>query len=161
MTRIFKHLSLGLLIAIGAGQTHAQGPSNGPIESRLEAKKVIRASDGRESLVAADVVKPGDLIEYVATYRNTSREPVRNLEATLPIPPHTELVAGSARPANAKASVDARAFGDVPLTRPTQRDGRARNENIPYREYRYLRWYPGVLAGETSVTFVARVRVVE
>jgi uncharacterized repeat protein (TIGR01451 family) len=133
----------------------------GPVETRLEARKVMVAADGRETFAAAESARPGDVIEYVATYRNTGREPVRNLEATLPIPANTELVPGSARPAGARASVDARDFRDPPLMRTVQRDGRALEEAVPLREYRALRWYPGELAGEKAVSFVARVRIVD
>lgn len=137
----------------------AQRPD--PVESRLEARKVVIAADGKETLVAADAARPGDVIEYAATYRNRGRDPVRNLEATLPIPPNTELVAGSVRPATAKASLDARAFDAMPLKRRVQRDGRQVEETVPLREYRYLRWYPGELRADGSVTFTARVRVVD
>jgi uncharacterized repeat protein (TIGR01451 family) len=161
MTREFMYLTCGLLLALAAAPAHAQEAAKGAIDTRLEARKVVRSAGGTETLVAADNVKPGDVIEYAATYRNTTREPVKNLVATLPIPAHTEWVVGSARPANAKASPDARAFGEIPLKRRALKDGRAIEETIPYRDYRYLRWYPGELAGDASVTFVARVRVVE
>jgi uncharacterized repeat protein (TIGR01451 family) len=161
MTREFMYLTCGLLFALAAATGHAQDSAKGAIDTRLEARKVVRSAAGSETLVPADHVKPGDVIEYAATYRNTTREPVKNLVATLPIPAHTEWVAGSARPANAKASPDARAFDAIPLKRRAMKDGRPVEETIPYREYRALRWYPGELAGEASVTFVARVRVVE
>ena len=101
------------------------------------------------------------MIEYAATYRNSSRAPVSNLEATLPIPPHTEYLAGSAQPATAQASVDARSFSRQPLVRKANRDGREIEEPVPFREYRYLRWFPGELRGGSSMTFTARVRVIE
>jgi uncharacterized repeat protein (TIGR01451 family) len=150
---------LGIAMILFAAPLHAQ--QNGPIETRLEARKVVRAADGQESFAPATAAKPGDVIEYAATYRNTSRDPVRNLEATLPIPGNTEFVPGSARPDSAKASVDSRAWADMPLKRKVLRDGREVEEQVPFREYRYLRWFPGALGGEKSMTFTARVRVVE
>jgi uncharacterized repeat protein (TIGR01451 family) len=154
-----KTLGAAAMLAIAAFSLPAQAEANGPIETRLEARKVVRAADGREAFAAADAAKPGDVIEYVATYRNTSRQAVRDLVATLPIPAHTEFGPGSAR--RAKASLDARDFGDIPLKRTVVRDGRAVEEIVPYRDYRYLRWYPGALGAEMSVTFTARVKVVE
>jgi uncharacterized repeat protein (TIGR01451 family) len=133
---------------------------NGAIETRLEARKVTRTADG-ETFTSAASVKPGDVIEYVATYRNTTAEPVRNLEATLPIPANTEIVPHTARPASAKASLDAVVFAAMPLTRRVQRDGKEIEEPVAAREYRYLRWYPGELAGGKSASFSARVRVVD
>jgi hypothetical protein len=90
-----------------------------------------------------------------------TRRPVKNLEATLPIPSNTEFVPGSPNPAAAKASVDSRAWADMPLKRKAMRDGREIEEAVPVRDYRYLRWYPGELGGEKAMTFTARVRVVE
>jgi uncharacterized repeat protein (TIGR01451 family) len=137
---------------------HAQTAA---VESILEARKVVRGADGREALASAEVAKPGDVIEYVATYRNTTHEVVRNLEATLPIPPHTEFIPGSARPAGARASLDAREFSSVPLRRKALRDGREVEEAVPYGEYRYLRWAPANLGAQASLTYRARVKVLE
>jgi uncharacterized repeat protein (TIGR01451 family) len=151
--------SIGVALILLATSVHAQQAA--PIETRLEARKVMRAADGQETFAPATAAKPGDVIEYAATYRNVTRQPVRNLEATLPIPSNTEFVPGSPKPGAAKASVDSSAWGDVPLKRKVVRDGREVEEPVPYREYRYLRWFPGELGGEKSMTFTARVRVVE
>ena len=132
-----------------------------PLESKIEQRKVARAADGAETLVAVDTVKPGDVIEYVATYRNTTRAPLSKVEATLPIPSNTEFVPGTVRPATAKASADGRNYGDLPLKRVVKRNGVDVEEQVPVREYRYLRWYPGVIGGEQAVAFTARVRVVD
>jgi uncharacterized repeat protein (TIGR01451 family) len=156
---ISKALLAAATLCVAAVPFLSQAASSGAIETTLEQRKVVRAADGRERLVPADTVKPGDVIEYAATYRNTTREPVRNLEATLPIPVHTELVPGSAR--RAKASLDARDFAEIPLKRSAVREGKQVEELVPYRDYRYLRWYPGELGAEMSVTFTARVKVVE
>lgn len=145
------------LVAMAALPLRAQ---DGPVETRLEARKVVRAPDGNETFAAAESVRPGDLIEYVATYRNTGAAAVRGLEATLPIPAHTELVPGTVRPAGARASLDAAQFAAPPLKRTVTRDGRAVEELVPYREYRYLRWSVAQLDARQSVSFSARVRVV-
>lgn len=132
-----------------------------PLESKIEQRKVVRAANGAEALVPADRVQPGDVIEYVATYRNTTRQPLSALVATLPIPFDTEYVPGSARPANPKASADGRTFAALPLKRTVKRNGVDVEEAVPARDVRYLRWPAGDLAGEQTVTYVARVRVVE
>lgn len=151
--------ALAALVLACAGLAGAQQAN--PIESRLEARKVVVAADGKESFVAADAAKPGDVIEYAATYRNTATQAVRNLEATLPIPANTELVSGSSTPAGAKASVDARSFEPVPLKRKVRRGAAEVEETVPLGEYRSLRWYPGELAPGRSITFKARVRVLD
>ena len=139
----------------------AWGQGRDPVETRLEARKVVRAADGGETLVSADAAKPGETLEYAATYRNTGKQAVTNLAATLPIPANTELIAGSARPANAQASVDGRTFAAPPLKRRVVREGKTVEVEIPTREYRYQRWNAGELAGEKSLTFTARVKVTE
>ena len=132
-----------------------------PIETRLEARKLVVAADGKESFAAADAARPGDVIEYTATYRNVGKQSVRNLEATLPIPSNTELVAASAVPAATRASSDARSFDSFPLKRKVKRAGVEVEEIVPLAEYRALRWSAGDLAPGRSVSFRARVRVLD
>ena len=134
--------------------------AGGPLQSRLVAHKVVVA-EGRERLVEATAAKPGDLIEYVATYRNAGEDAITGLQANLPIPSQTEFVPGTARPAQAKASLDGRTFADIPLKRTVERDGRRIEEQVPYREYRALRWIVGELGGGKSADFAARVKVMD
>lgn len=129
-----------------------------PLESRLVARKVVTVG-GRESFAEAATAKPGDVIEYVATYRNAGKDAITGLQATLPIPGQTELVAGSARPTKARASLDGLAFSDMPLRRTVSRDGKPVEEDVPLREYRALRWEVGELGAGRSASFSARVRV--
>jgi uncharacterized repeat protein (TIGR01451 family) len=156
MGRLLAAVCLGAFAVTAAAQQQRN-----PIESRLDARKVVTVADGKESFVAADAARPGDVIEYTATYRNTGTAAVKNLEATLPIPADTEFIAGSAKPAGARASLDARAFADMPLVRKVAHEGRMVDEPVPAREYRALRWYPGELAADKSINFTARVRVLK
>jgi uncharacterized repeat protein (TIGR01451 family) len=136
--------------------------SPGPLTTTLDARKVIAGADGKESFETATVVKPGDVIEYVASYRNNGKQPLAKLEATLPIPANTEFIAASAKPANAQASVDGQAFLPMPLMRKVRAaDGKEIEQQVPTREYRYLRWYPDALGGEKTLSFSARVRVID
>lgn len=131
-----------------------------PLESRLSAHK-IAVAEGRETRVDAATAKPGDVIEYVATYRNAGKVALKGLQATLPIPRETEFIPGSTTPADAKASIDGRTFADIPLKRKVTRNGQQIEEQVPYREYRALRWNAGELGGEKTMAFTARVRVVD
>jgi uncharacterized repeat protein (TIGR01451 family) len=158
MRMMFNAMGAAAMLFIAALPLHAQTAA---VEATLEAHRVVLGADGRESLASADVAKPGDVIEYVATYRNTTSQTIRDLEATLPIPAHTELIPGSARPMAARASLDAREFASLPLKRRALRDGREVEEAIPLREYRYLRWAPVHLGAQMSVTYTARVKVLE
>lgn len=156
LTAFMAVLGLGIVPAAAAW---AQGPGES-LQSRLVARKVVVAA-GRESLVDAADARPGDVIDYAATYRNPGKQALKGLQATIPIPPETEFMAGTARPGKAQASLDGRVFADVPLKRTVTRDGRQVEVTVPYREYRYLRWRLGDLGGEQSVVVSARVRVLD
>jgi uncharacterized repeat protein (TIGR01451 family) len=150
----------GLVLALLAAPAALAQTGPAPLDSQLVARKVI-AADGRETFVDAASAKPGDVIEYVATYRNTGKSALTGLQATMPIPPQTEYLPGTARPAQPLASVDGRVFADIPLKRKVNRDGKQVEEPVPYREYRALRWFVGELGGEQSAEFAARVRVID
>lgn len=160
-TTIFKAFAAAAIFLCAAAPLHAQKAASEPVTVTLEQRKVVRSADGSESFAGAELTRPGDVIEYAATYRNTTTRMMRDLEATLPIPAHTELVPGSARPATVRASLDAREFAALPLKRRTVVDGREKIEAIPYREYRFLRWEPVHLGAAASITFTARVKVLE
>jgi uncharacterized repeat protein (TIGR01451 family) len=152
-------LALAALALFGATASLAQ-KAGGPLESQLVARKVVVA-EGRESLADAGTVKPGDVIEYVATYRNAGKDAITGLQATIPIPPQTEFIPGTARPARARASLDGRSFADIPLKRTVTRDGKQIEEQVPYREYRALRWFAGELGAGKTADFTARVKVID
>lgn len=160
MTRQSTSLRTFLAMVLLASSAAAAQKGPDPVESKLVARKVV-AVEGTEKLVDATSAKPGDVIEYTATYRNAGREAVRGLEATLPIPHETQFIPGTTRPATAKASVDGRDFGDIPLRRQSARDGKAAGELVPYGEYRFLRWSTQELGGGKTVAFSARVMVVD
>jgi uncharacterized repeat protein (TIGR01451 family) len=159
MFPISRWAALAAACACAALPLAAQQAS--PIESRLESRKVVVSADGKETLAPADKAGPGDVIEYAATYRNTGKQTVKNLVATLPIPDQTEFIPGSAKPATAKAGLDANTFAEMPLKRTVTRNGVSVEQPVPSREYRYLRWFPGELGGDKSVTFTARVRILD
>jgi uncharacterized repeat protein (TIGR01451 family) len=126
----------------------------------LAASRVSLDADGKESLAAAEKANPGDLIEYRAVYRNPATAPVRQLAATLPIPPGTEFIPGTAQPRGALASLDGRTFEAMPIKRTVRLDdGREVVREVPLSEYRYLRWSIGELAAGAERTVRARVRV--
>lgn len=154
-------LAFACVLALGASQALAQRAAE-PLETRIEQRKVVVA-DGRERLESADQVKPGDVIEYVATYRNTGASTLAGLVATLPVPGETEYVAGSAKPsAGATATLDGVNFAAVPLKRKVRSpDGKEVDQLVPYREYRALRWKAGDLGAQKSVSYTARVRVLD
>lgn len=131
------------------------------VDVQLAAHKVVTASEGKESLVEASDARPGDVIEYTATFRNPERKAITQLEPTLPIPAGAVYIPGSAQPERVMASVDGRLYSSVPLKRKIKNNGREVEELVPYSEYRFLRWHAGQLAADGKLKVKARVRVSE
>ena len=123
--------------------------------------KVVTGADGKEQLLDASSVKPGDVLEYRATYTNQTGKTVSGLVADLPIPEGLEYLPRSAKPGAAlvKAATKDGAYAAEPLMRKAANN---KTEPVPYGDYRALRWTLGQLpaGGETAVTARARVEVV-
>ena len=164
--RIASIFAVAVALSIGANDTMAQKSANDaprvatdPLQIKLVRAKVV-FENGRESVQNAAVAQPGEILEEVATYTNTSKSVLKRVEATLPVPPNTELVMASIKPSNAKASVDGNIFANTPLKRKVRAPNGVEVELVvPLGEYRYLRWYPGDLQPEQSRSFSARFKV--
>jgi uncharacterized repeat protein (TIGR01451 family) len=129
---------------------------------KLAQFKVVRDAKGQESFEDAATVRPGDVLEYRATYRNVSQRQVNGVQATLPVPQGTEYLPKSGThpsfPLQA-ATLEGR-YAAEPLTRTvTLPDGRTRSEPVPYPEYRTLRWALGPMTPGKEVTVKARMQV--
>ena len=131
------------------------------LTSELQVWNVVKKADGAEALLPAQSVKPGDVLQYTAVYRNADSRAVNRLVASLPIPAGTELVAASTLPRDVLASLDGKVFAAAPLMRKQRRaDGQQVDVPVPLTEYRYLRWPEQQVAGGGSFSTSARVRVV-
>ena len=127
----------------------------------LTQSKVVKDAQGREQLVDASSVKPGDLVEYRAVYTNNTGKPVNGLVADLPIPEGLEYQPRSAKPGASLVQAAAKdaVFGPEPLMRKAVGN---KTEPVPYADYRSLRWTLGQLPanGSTAVSARAKVEVV-
>ena len=131
------------------------------LTSELQVWNVVRKADGAEALLPAQSVKPGDVLQYTAVYRNADSRAVSHLVASLPIPAGTELVGASAVPREVQASLDGKVYAATPLTRKLRRaDGQMVDVPVPLTEYRFLRWPEQQIAAGASFSTSARVRVV-
>ena len=150
------------LAAIFVSPVHAQGsPPQGDLTSVLTQSKVTVGADGKEVLVPAANAAPGDVIEYRVTYTNRGKAAVTGVEASLPVPPGTAYVGGSARPAGGLASLGDAKFEPIPLKRRVKlADGRFEDREVPATEYKALRWKLGELAAGKSASVSARMRLV-
>jgi len=147
-------LMLGGVLMVGM-QVQA-APSSDPVKVNLQAFKVT-VVNGAESLAESKTAKPGETLEYRATYTNVSKKNISNLAATLPVPKGMEYVAQSVKPASAEASVDGKVFGALPLMR--KKAGGVGDEPVPVTEYRALRWKAVELPPGKSYEVSARMRV--
>jgi len=151
----------GAIFVFSAAGAFAQKAVTDPLQIKLVRSKVVQ-DKGRELMEAAATARPGDVLEDVATYTNTTKAALKNVEATLPVPPNTELVMASIKPAAAKASTDGKTFSTMPLKRKVkQANGIEVETPVPLSEYRYIRWYPGELAPDKPLAFSARFKVAD
>lgn len=155
MERLLVTVLTGAVVLIPA---HAF--AEGDVTVTLTANRMITKSGGAEVAAPATEARPGDVIEYRASYRNPGDSRVHGVSATLPIPAGTEYVAHSASPAAPLASLDGLTFAPTPLTRRVRlADGHELIQEIPLAEYRALRWTLGNLAAHGQQVVRARVRV--
>ena len=124
------------------------------VSVNLSAYEISMNKKGESVVKPVSKVKPNDVIEYRATYTNNTTAPIKNLNATLPIPADTQFLAKST-PAAAQASTDGVNFSAMPLKRKVG----TQTVNVPLQEYRALRWTIAEIPPGKSVTVTAQTRV--
>jgi uncharacterized repeat protein (TIGR01451 family) len=148
----------GMLTFVLAGSLFAQQTGE-PLKAVMTASKIV-VRNGVETKQPAELVKPGDIVEYTVEYRNQSSKPVRDVRGTLPIPTGMSYENGSATPKNFWASTDGKNFSVAPLKRRQKNaDGSESEVLVPLKEYRALRWDLGEIAPNATSTVKARVKV--
>ena len=161
-TRRASLWALAAWLALGAGAGHALAQDQSGLTAMLVTMKVVPLADGKERLVHAVEVRPGEVVQYVATYRNAFAAGIRDLQPALPIPTGMQFVPRSATPQPTHASLDGRVFEPIPLTRLVKlADGSVRTQAVPASEYRALRWSLGDLAAGASTNVTARARLLQ
>lgn len=129
------------------------------VTSELQVQRV-ETVNGQSVYKPAPLSRPGDILEYRATYTNHGNAAVNGLIANLPIPAGTTLLDRSQLPPDALASTDGVHFAPLPLTRAVHLpDGSTHQEPVPLSDYRALRWNLGTLAPGKSAQAQARVSV--
>lgn len=149
-------LAIGLTASILSSSVLADQvrPAAQPVKIELKAFRVDTNAEGKEDLIEATQARPNDVIEYQATYTNTSNRVIRGLTATLPIPADVSFT-GVAAPTGAEASTDGENFAAMPLKRQVG----DKVVDVPLTEYRALRWKIADVAASKSVTVRARTQV--
>ncbi len=154
-------IALGALLLLSASgwAVPVVAADGKPLEIKLNRHKIVVVG-GRENLQSAEFAKPGDVLEEVAIYTNTTERSLAGVEATLPVPLNTNLILKSVKPGAARASVDGATFAPIPLRRKVKlANGSTVEQSVPVGEYRFLRWYPGKLDARQAVSFSARFKV--
>lgn len=145
----------------GASQSHQALAPHEVVAIKLEQFKVIKDASGRETLEDAKTVKPGDVVEYRATYTNRDARPVKGLLATLPIPIGMNYLPNTAQPGGGKAEAATQTgeYAQEPLMRQVRVNGKMQSEAVPYTQYRSLRWQIGQLSPGAEFVVSARTQV--
>lgn len=137
------------LLAFLTPALSAQSAPASPLVINLATFAVAVAENGKETLTPVAEAKPGQVLVYQATYRNSGATPLNNVAASVPVPAEFAYIEGSARPAALEASIDGQAF--FPVAQPPK--------NTTSAAWRVLRWSPRSLAPGAVFTTEIRVRV--
>lgn len=143
------------LFFIAIPQAFAQAQE--PLAVSLEAYKVTPATESvGETFAKADTAQPGDIIEYRATYSNTTQRALSALSLDIPIPASLTWLPNAAAttdgkaasPAPGFASLDGKTYAALPL-----------GAGIAPGLVRAVRWdIPGI-GPRGGVVFAVRARV--
>jgi uncharacterized repeat protein (TIGR01451 family) len=135
-----------------------------PIVVKLKQFKVVKDAKGEPKLMDASLVLPGDVIEYQATYSNRGLTPL-SVTATLPVPESVEYVKESAKSSTSlphTVALKDSQFAQEPLVRRvTETGGAAVTQQVPYAQYRFVRWDLGKLMPGASIEVSIRAQVAQ
>ncbi len=130
----------------------------GQVKVEMKQFKVVESA-GRQTLVSAEKTKPGELLQYVATYHNSGKAAVKNVVGTIPVPNGMEYTPDPNLKAPDMAAAADGKFAPVPLKHKVMRNGVQVEEVLPYSAYRSLQWKLGTLAPDQKVEVKANVKV--
>ena len=108
-----------------------------------------------------DNAAPGEILRYQVNYSNTSDNTLRGIQALVPVPDNTVLLAIKTEK-DLWASLDGKLFSTWPLKRKIKNsEGKIQEELVPLSDIRFVRWHIPQLAKKTSAVFHIDVKVVE
>jgi uncharacterized repeat protein (TIGR01451 family) len=153
-------LSVSPLIVAQENPVNAVNKANNPLQITLKQFKVVKNNKNELSLEDAKKVKPGEVIEYQATYKNVGSGQLKGIVATIPVPKEMEYQAPNkltSRPL--LASVDGKKFAPYPLSRIIQKDNLAITVEVPLKEYRGLQWHIQKLDANEAMVIKMQAKV--
>ncbi len=142
--------------ALGAAERTKERKS---VVAEIRSYRVISVA-GKEIFSDATDIRPGDVVEYRATFRNIDASAVTGTRALMPLPVGMVYEPSSARPAaGVKASAADGVFAPLPLMREVKTEQGRRLVEVPLEEYRAIAWDLGEIQPGKSVQVSARVRL--
>jgi hypothetical protein len=144
---------IGVAVAKGSG-----------VVVELHQYHIVHTDDGKDKREPLGAIKPGDVVEYEATYTNKSARVVTGLVASLPVPVEVEYIAHSAKPSGAVFANHDIQKNDSYQAEPLMRlrpgtDGRMILAPVPLAEYRAIHWNVGMIESGKQVVVSARMRL--
>ena len=130
----------------------------GQVKVDLKQFKVVDVN-GKQTLQSADKAKPGEVIQYVATYHNTAKTPAKNVVGTIPVPNGMEYTPDANLKAPDMAAAADGKFAPLPLKHKVTRNGAQVEEVLPYSAYRSLQWRIGTMEPGQKVELKANVKL--
>ena len=146
-----------------------------PLRLALESYKIVQVQNEKgewvEKRIPAAEVAPGDVLEWVLTAENVGKEPLENVALTIPIPPNTYYLEGSAKPLKLPDgtvveplfSYDGVHFSRPPLKRTVKVKQGDRVVTkvvvVPPEEYTHVRWVVPRLDPGQKVSVSLRTKV--
>lgn len=124
------------------------------LKMELTANQVTKNADGKTVYSPARTAPAGAVIQYRASYTNTTDKNIDDLMVSLPIPTNMTFT-GEALPASAQASTDGQNYGDMPLMRKVN----GKLVKVPLSEYRTLRWNIKLLPARKSAVVALNTTV--
>ncbi len=128
--------------------------SASPLIVDLKVYAVNEGTDGGERLVETSEARPGQLLEYRATFSNVSTNALRGVTPEIPVPEGLVILPEAVVPEAQSASLDGVAFVPLPLVS-------GNGEPVPAERIRSIRWAPVNLQPTDEITVSLRARVAE
>ena len=155
---MLKQLVLGVaFMAFGFG---AAAANEGPLTNVLTQYVITVDESGEETRTQSEDASPGEIVEYVMSYENTSEGELTGLVVSAPVPVSMTFVADSAKTAEDavfEVSVDDGATWSTTPVMVATEDG---EKEVPVSEYDFVRWKPkGSIEGGERWDFTYRVTV--
>ena len=118
--------------------------------NELTAYKVV-VVDRKETFVKLDRVKSGDIIEYRISLTNNSKEEIKNIKPTIPVPDGTFFLDDYVNPSKIYVSLDGKNFKLAPLY--------VDKKLVDPIFYKFIKWNIDSLKSGEKVVLKMRVKV--